>query len=72
MAVFLCPVQYVYCFLIFLFFFLEPNLQHMEVPRLGSNQSCSCQPTPQPQAQWIQAGSETYAAAYGNNGSLAH
>ena len=31
----------------FFFFFLGPCLRHMEVPRLGANQSCSCQPTPQ-------------------------
>ena len=28
------------------FFFLGLHLQHMEVPRLGVNQSYSCQPTP--------------------------
>ena len=31
------------------FCFLGPHLWHMEVPRLGSNGSCSCQPMPQPQ-----------------------
>ena len=31
------------------FFFLGPYLQHLEVPRLESNGSWSCQPTPQPQ-----------------------
>ena len=28
--------------------FLGPHPRHMEVPRLGSNQSCSHQPMPQP------------------------
>ena len=27
--------------------FLGPHSQHMEVPRLGSNQSYGCRPTPQ-------------------------
>ena len=40
-----------------------PNLQHMEAPRLGSNQSCSCQPISQPQQCQIQAASVTYIAA---------
>ena len=40
----------------------------------GSNQSCSCWATPQPQQQqrWIQASSVTYNTAYGNAGSLTH
>ena len=29
-----------------LFFFLGPHGQHMEVPRLGVESECSCQPTP--------------------------
>ena len=33
------------------FVILGPRPRHMEVPRLGSNWSCSCWPTPQPQ-QW--------------------
>ena len=33
----------------FVFVFSGPCLWHMEVPRLGSNQSCSRRPTPQPQ-----------------------
>ena len=33
-----------------LFFFLGPHTRHMEVPRTrGSNWTCSCWPTPQPQ-----------------------
>ena len=43
------------------FSFLGPHLQHMEVPRLESNQSCSRQPIPQPWQQWFQtAGSLTH------------
>ena len=37
----------------YFFFFLGPHPQHMEVPDQGSNWSCSCQPTPQPQECWI-------------------
>ena len=36
----------------------------------GSNQSCSCQLTPQPQQWQIQAMSSTYTAAHGNAGSF--
>ena len=42
---------------LFLFFFflsfLGPLQRHMEVPRLGSNQSCSRRPTPGPQQRRI-------------------
>ena len=34
-------------FFFFLNVFLGQNLQHMEVPRLGSNCNRSCRPTPQ-------------------------
>ena len=34
------------CTLHFFFFFLGPHPCHMKVPRLGSNRSCSCSPTP--------------------------
>ena len=44
----------------------------MVVPRLGSNQSCSCWPTPQPQQCGIQATSATYTIAHGNARSLTH
>ena len=40
-------------FFLSFFFFLGPHLWHMEVPRLGSNQSCCCQPMPQPQQHQI-------------------
>ena len=42
------------------FFFLGPHLWYMEVSRLGSNQSHSCWPTPQPQQRQIRAASATY------------
>ena len=32
----------------FFFFFFRATPTHMEVPRLGVESSCSCQPTPQP------------------------
>ena len=54
------------------FVFLGPHPWHMEVPRPGSNQSCSLQPTPEPQQHWIRAASATYATAHGNAGSLTH
>ena len=59
-------------FLSFFFFFnfLGLYLWHLEVPRQGSDQSCSCWPTPQPQQLGIQA--ETYTAAHSNSRSLAH
>ena len=41
-------------------------------PGPRSNQSCSCQPTPQPRQHQIQAPSETYAVAYGNTRSSTH
>ena len=58
---------------IFLFFcFLGSHLQHMEVPRLGSNRSYSCRPTPQPQQCQIRAVSMTHSTAHGNARSLTH
>ena len=65
-------------FLQFFFFFflsfvlLGPNPQHMEVPRLGVNRSCSCWPKPEPQQCQIQAMSVTYTIAHSNAGSLTH
>ena len=59
------------CFF-FLFIFLGTQLQHMEVPRLGSNQSCSRWPIPQPQWREIRAKSSTYTTAHGNTRSLTH
>ena len=59
-------------FHIMLFFlaFLGLHSRHMEVPRLEPNQSCSCQPTPQPKQRRTQAASATFTTAHGNPGSL--
>ena len=38
----------------------------------GSNQSCSCRPTPQPQQCRIQAASTTYTTIHSNARSLTH
>ena len=45
--------QFFVCF--FFLFFLGPLPWHMEVPRLGSNRSCSRRPTPEPQQCGIRA-----------------
>ena len=58
-------------FLVFLPF-LGPLQRHMEVPRLWSNRSSSCQPTPEPQQRGIRAATATYTTAHGNAGSLTH
>ena len=60
------------CFLFVSLLFLEPYLRPMEIPRLGveSNQSYSCQLTPQPQQQEMWASSATYTTAHGNTRSL--
>ena len=54
--------------------FLGLALRHMEVPRWGSNGSCSCPPQPQPQPQRcrIQAISATYTTDHHNAGSLTY
>ena len=54
----------------FFFFFLQPHPQHMEVPRLGLNQNCSCQSVPQLQPHQIWATNAAYLAACSNVGSL--
>ena len=59
-------------FFFFFFGFLGLHPRHVEVPRLGSNQSYSCQCTPQPQQHRIQAVSATYTTAHGNAGSSTH
>ena len=41
-------------------------------PGQGSNQSCSCWPTPQPQQCWIWTMSGAYTTAHDNAGSLTH
>ena len=59
-------------FFFFFFVFVGPHLPHMEVPRPGSNQSCSHWPTPEPQQCRIWAVSASYNTAQGNAGSLTH
>ena len=71
------PLSYFPCkhFIFFIFssfVFLGPHLWHMEVPRLGSNRSYSCRPTPQPQQHGIPAVFVTYTTAHGNVRSLTH
>ena len=61
----------VFFFFLFFFVFLGPHLQHVEVPRLGVNQSY-CWPTPQPHQLGIRAASATYTTGHGNAGSLTH
>ena len=61
---------YVYICICFL---LGPHPWHMEVPELGvKSELLSCQPTTQPQQQWIWAASANYATTCGNAGSLTH
>ena len=57
-------------FFFFFFVFLWPHPWHMEVPRLGSNWSCGCQPTPEPQQLRIWDASATHTTAHGNAGPL--
>ena len=52
------------------FLFLGPHLQHMEILRLGENQSC--RRMIQPQQRQIQAASATYTTSHGNAGFLIH
>ena len=52
--------------------FLGLHPQNMEVPRLGLNQSYSCQPTLQPQQCKIPAASVTCTTVHGNMASLTH
>lgn len=56
----------------FFFFLWWGEVLHMAVPRLESNQSCSCRPMPQPQEHGIWVVSVTYTTAHGNTGSLPH
>ena len=55
-----------YFFFFFFFFlaFLGLHLWYIEVPRLGLNQSCSRQPTPEPQTHQIQAALATYTTTH--------
>ena len=63
-------------FFSFLFFFFLSFYSHTfsiwKFPGQGSNHSCSCWPTPQPQQCRIQAVSATYTTAHGNTRSLTH
>ena len=64
-----------FCFIylfIYSFCFLGLHLWHMEVPRLGLNQSCSCWPVPQPQQRRIRATPVTYTAVHRDARSLTH
>ena len=61
---------YLLTYLFIYLFMLQPHQWHMEVPRLGFNQSCNCWPTPQPQQHRIWAASAIYTSAHGNSGSL--
>ena len=70
-------ILFIYFYFIFFFIFcLLPFVgllpRHMEVPRLGSNQSCWHQPTPEPQQCGIWAASSTYSIAHGNTRSSTH
>ena len=57
---------------IYFFVILGLYPQHMYVPRLGLNQSCSCQPANSHSNVGIQATSWTYTTAHGNAGSSMH
>ena len=59
-------------FFFFLFCFLGLHQWHTEVPRLGSNQSYSCWPTPQVQQCRIQGTFAIYTRAQGSARSLTH
>ena len=63
-----------YLFIYFLSFVLFQDYTHgtCMLPGQGSNQSYSCQPTPQPQQCQVQAMSATYTTAHGNAGSPTH
>ena len=63
-------VKFFFFFFFLSFVLLELHLWHMEVPRLGVNQSCCCQPTPEPQQCQIWAMSATYTTAHGNSRSF--
>ena len=63
--------------LFFLFFFLHFRMipaacSIWKFPGQGSNRSYSCQPTPQPQQQRIQAASVTYTTGHVNTRFLTH
>ena len=61
---------YSYSYYYYYFIFLGPHPQHMEVPRLGVELECGCQPIPQPQQRRILAMSVIYTTAHSNSGSF--
>ena len=72
-----CNVRFSNSFFFFFFFFfglvfLELHRGIWRFPGQGSNRSCRCWPTPEPQQRQIWAISATYTTAHGNTGSLTH
>ena len=63
---------YLFIFKIYLFIFLWPVWQHMEVHGPGVKLELQLYPTPQPQPHQNQAASVTYITACGNARSLTH
>ena len=63
---------YVFTAFSFLFGFLGPQVQHMEVPRLRVKLELQLEPTPQPQQCGIWAKSVTWSTAYSNARPLTH
>ena len=59
-------------FFFLLFFFLGLHLWHIQAPRLGSNRTYSCWPTPQVQQRGIQATSAIYTSAHSNTSQILH
>ena len=70
-----CPMLYLKKFFLIFYYFLYflgllPGTWRF--PGWGSNWSCSCQPTPEPQHLGIRAMSATYTIAHDNARSLTH
>ena len=59
-------------FCLFVCLFLGHACSVWTFPGQGLNQSCRCQPTPQPRQFRIRAVSATYTTAHGNAGALTH
>ena len=68
----------IFLFFAFNFYFLIsfcllwPHHSRWRFPGKGSNGSCSCWPTPQPQQHGIRTTSATYTTAHSHTGSLTH